>query len=1577
MRCKLAYSPIVVLCLTLIGFSQVHGGLQQLVVDPFATQAKPNFQVTPDREGNLKVKMWLPALQVEEIAADGIVYHALTIPGGSIDGQSGQPGLPTLSHLISVPHGAKVSVRVVSKNERLLTGYRVFPVQPADAEKFIVDPAAYTKTTGDVAPLVEIGEVAYMRHVGVAPVTFRPVRYDPTRDELHVFSDLEVEFTFEGPRGGGTSVGEPDYIPESFDHIYRDTVWGYSRSNSMSTVGPGSYLVICPDNSSVITSLQPLLDWRRRQGYNVILATLSQTGSSNSLIKNYIQGLYDSLEIPLEFVVLAGDANGSVAVPTWYENVTWYHGEGDHYYTTLEGNDILADIHIGRLSCSTSSQLQIIVNKIVNYETSPPVGDAEWFTRASLTGDPGASGITTVYVNQWLKNQLLGIGYTRVDTIWSGNFVSQMMANLNAGCSVFGYRGWLGMSQMSTSHIGSATNGGELPFAVIVTCDTGSFADDSNCRSEAFLRASNGGGIASVGTATTGTHTRYNNCYYQGVWNGVINSADHRVGVAHTLGKLELYRNYQLAEPDKVETWSTWNNLMGDPATEMWTAFPTTMNVNYPAALPIEANAVPVTVTVSGSPLSNAQVSLYKSNEVLVSGYTNNAGQVILPINANSSGGLRVTVTRHDHLPYQGSLNLGSVTAFAGVVAVNIDDDDVIPTVGNGDGIPNPGETIGLSVALQNLGSGFTQGVSASLTSGDPYVNVTAENCVYGDIGSGETVWGQSQFVFELDPSAPDGHELELELIATDGSESWSSLIPMAVSSAAFSLETITWSGPGGNLDPGETGNLNIQIQNIGSISAANVSAHLTTTSPWVVVTDPDADFGTVAVGAIANHNQDPLVLDISQSCFEGHLASFTLTFLFNGQAMAIAEFSLPIGSVSSNDPVGPDRYGYYAFDNTDTDYTFAPVYDWVEIDPNYGGNGTDVGLTDFGWEQDDTKAVDLPFTFRYYGQDYNQISICSNGWIAMGVTYLVHYRNWSIPSAGSPDAMIAAFWDNLDQAGTNRVYTWYDEANDRFIIQWSRLRNDYSNALQNFEIILYSPAMYPTATGDGQILFQYHTVGNTDSRDGYASVGIQNQDRTDGVLYTYWNQYAPGASSLTSGRAILFLPVVTVALATCDVSPLAISHTLAEGETTTEWLHISNNGEPGSTLLYTLELIDPNYPTIPAVAGARNLGNSSVGADPEVYVTNTTIDMVFTVTNASFDSEWIMGLSLDFPGGVYVNSATALEGGWGGPIPYEGATGDGVLAVWSAGGFLLGGDQASTTVNLSFNSVGGDVVIPWELTGSGTGNPPHQLTGVIVLTQTGPGVYVIAPNGGEAWAIDEVQDIQFDAQFGPEFITIELQRETGGAWEILATDVPAVSGSMPWTVTGPTTAEARVRVTDQDDPSLTDVSDAPFTIYRTLSWIQLDNSGGMVEQGTTADIEVTLDATGLPDDLYEAEIVVLNSASEPVVVPVDLTVATGPSAVAEELPTTLVLEDNYPNPFNPRTAISFALPQDGQVRLVIYSMTGRRITTLLDGLQPAGRHHVIWDGRDENGRTVASGVYFYRLEAGQDVLSRKMVLMK
>ena len=94
-------------------------------------------------------------------------------------------------------------------------------------------------------------------------------------------------------------------------------------------------------------------------------------------------------------------------------------------------------------------------------------------------------------------------------------------------------------------------------------------------------------------------------------------------------------------------------------------------------------------------------------------------------------------------------------------------------------------------------------------------------------------------------------------------------------------------------------------------------------------------------------------------------------------------------------------------------------------------------------------------------------------------------------------------------------------------------------------------------------------------------------------------------------------------------------------------------------------------------------------------------------------------------------------------------------------------------------------------------------------------------------------------------------------------------------------------------------------------------------------------------------------------------------------LPTEFALQQNYPNPFNPETTIGFQLPQATDVRINIYNILGQLVRKLVDDEKQAGFHKIVWDAKDDVGRSVPSGVYIYRIQAGSFSNVKKLLLLR
>ena len=119
---------------------------------------------------------------------------------------------------------------------------------------------------------------------------------------------------------------------------------------------------------------------------------------------------------------------------------------------------------------------------------------------------------------------------------------------------------------------------------------------------------------------------------------------------------------------------------------------------------------------------------------------------------------------------------------------------------------------------------------------------------------------------------------------------------------------------------------------------------------------------------------------------------------------------------------------------------------------------------------------------------------------------------------------------------------------------------------------------------------------------------------------------------------------------------------------------------------------------------------------------------------------------------------------------------------------------------------------------------------------------------------------------------------------------------------------------------------------------------------------------------------VLLNLSDIPIT---DSTAVTEYEEPSSDVPEIYSLTQNYPNPFNPQTVIYYDLPVQSHINISVYNITGQIVATLVDGHRSAGSYSLVWDGKDDNGKRLANGVYVYRLLADGFVKTRKMVLMR
>jgi len=180
--------------------------------------------------------------------------------------------------------------------------------------------------------------------------------------------------------------------------------------------------------------------------------------------------------------------------------------------------------------------------------------------------------------------------------------------------------------------------------------------------------------------------------------------------------------------------------------------------------------------------------------------------------------------------------------------------------------------------------------------------------------------------------------------------------------------------------------------------------------------------------------------------------------------------------------------------------------------------------------------------------------------------------------------------------------------------------------------------------------------------------------------------------------------------------------------------------------------------------------------------------------------------------------------------------------------------------------------------------------------------------------------------------------------------------------------------------------SDAFDLSYISVSGWDVSLPGGAATDPLNAGESATITArveVPTPISSYTTDDVYLFATSQAnnVVMGVDKGfLAASPNAILEDegiVPERYFLAQNYPNPFNPSTQIAFGLQVGGHTTVTVYNLLGQQVSQLLDEYRAAGSHVVAWDGMDNNGQPVPSGIYFYRIRSEDFTQTRKMVLMK
>ncbi|MBT3231639.1 MAG: T9SS type A sorting domain-containing protein [Calditrichaeota bacterium] len=1680
-------------------------------------QSQSSLQVKNSNDLSLNMQFHIPDLENEDIEISGTNYQRYFIDGEPSISSIGQPDLPSIIRYVNVPPQSGIGAVIENLSTRFLSNSTPNPVRDDlttgasqsvvnslnnlsddDLIKEIWNVKSEVGADGFWPPdIVKVGKPAIMRGYRVVSVVVNPVRWNPQTNQIQIIDSLNFNLDFNSEENRINLVNNPERKQNSkyAYEIMSNLVLNPPAPPRDLEHASGSILYVTGNWNGIAEDLEPLIEWRRRMGWSVVLHQSGNTRNRDALRREILE--YYESENPPEYVILVGDADRDYEIACYVHANVGNPYETDHQYACLEGDDVLADVALGRFVFLTRDMLRRQVQKTVQYESIPFIGDdghAGWQSRAAVASTDWDNGSSANNLVLWTKDMLLLKGFDSVEQLLCSRnqqevnpsaFINRNFTDI--GISLFVYRGWQAMNGFGRGAVNAVRNGQMLPLVILATCNTGDFLEhayDEWAYTERFMWSQAGGAIGAIGTGGA-THTYYNNIFVSGAVRGMYVEDIRTQGWMMMRGKTELYKTYFdrgdiLHDRTRTENWLCHTyiyNLMGDPAVDNFTDVPQQLVVDHPEQLRAGESQVSVQVLFENEdeniPAEDVLVCLYKPDEFQIKTWTDSDGFAAFHLNPEFTreGEVQVTVSGHNLMTYFVDVAIEETEHFIGASVYEYDDEE--------DGIANPTEELSLTIRIANLGTAVPEGeLTAVLTPALPFLDVIAgEFQAEAAPEPGESI--PANFEVSIGGAFEHSSQAAFNLEVSIGEDTWNSSVSFIVEGPQMEFFDLAWSE--NPVSPGELAELRISLSNSGTKATELLTAVLFSNTSSIEIPEELSGYEVIES---EESGESTGMFTISAHPFHlaGSLAELGIALSSESGFIDTVFFSFPVGVPESDDPFGPDGYGYVCFDDLDTNWFAVPTFEWIEIDPAHEGEGVNTELEDRGNDYDLSTTVDLPFEFQYYGELFSEITICTNGWAAFGDhDDLYTACNRPIPGGLVAPAMLCPFWDDLKIVDGSGIFTYYDEENDIFVIEWSRLvRNMQGQApTETFEIIIYDPEFHPTLTGDGDIKFQYLEI--EDHRSGanpygetpYATIGIGSADLTTGLQYIYWNELSPGASAIEPERAIKFTTLMSFETAAVHgyVTDVATGDSLENALVITDfgfW------GMTDSTGYYEIPemLVDTSFVYTFTARKEFYLDSSITGfefnADDDVEINIAMLHPEFALDFGGINTDiehdnandiWVPIINsgngtLEFNSTIeFDNPEVARDDLWDTFLELDvtnaivGIDGEdtsrvsnrhivGVTFIDSLFYVSGGGSERSDLYaeiyrfdrdGVFVDSIAQPWIDNWGIRGMTYDSESSTIWGAydhhlyqfssefavldsFEVPPSRPLDVALDPSTGTKYTVDVTRLYSFDPDgnltndwrlsFDDDYI-----RMYGCAWYddqpdslkllLYATyeDVPTLFGFNPVTeeiqLLSPLFADEQDRasgisVTDRWNSSVwtlnavvSNSSADRMTVYEmevNTTWLSYTPISGVLLAGQDTTLHIRVESGLRPFDTYSVFLrYEYNAAPGFMVIPITMTVVEE-SGVGDHnlVPEEFALEANWPNPFNPSTTIKYSIPHVENVKLSIYDTMGRLVDVLQNGRQNSGSHQVTFDAQN-----LANGVYIYRLEAGENIASRKMVLLK
>ncbi len=1060
------------------------------------------------------------------------------IPNEGIEGRENYPDLPVITRFVRVPDRGRIVLSYQLNGEQRIAA-------PPPAEFYLSDEDGNSSPSRDSNPAydngiyptepVVISDPAIMRGVRIVTLSFYPIRWDADSQEYISVQNFQAEISAL-PGQGRNEIQEINRCAsKGFDRMLEALLVNPPRRDNPE-YPPGGYLVVADEEAP--EAVQEFVEWKRRAGHHVELLSIRAQEMDHNMLRGFIREIY--FEIGFEYLVLMGSDDGEppTYMPMDQENRDGYY---DVFYGLLEGDDEFPEVGVGTFNCITEESLICAIRRAISYQSAPYNDEPDWFTRAGV--GVGACSVpddlSPSYTGKWIEEVLnrnqfddIATSFFSDNEIDSPHPMVEDLYNRNTNFIIVRAHLW-------NLDVNNINPGPVYPFQFLVSSGTIS-PPDRGAFNEVFRQGTpdNMKGPSAGFGHYSSPRTNNANALVGGLVESLFLLDIDTYGWARNYAVTNLFRVLGDGADHIEYCFSHWR-YYGDPGQWCWVGVPQEVEVFHRQEIDPDATEFSVRVTnQGGEPVPNATVCINQDEGLQLITKTNENGQANFTwqVGLLNESPLQVTVTGDGIYPNQGEIEIVNSEIWISLINSIVDDGEG----GNGDGIVNPGENINLSLVLMNTAEERSPALAhITVESLSPWAIVEGVDFNADPLEPEAIIQLENPIPVEILQGCPNDDVIQLRVSIDVGDQFPVINAGVELAVTAPDLGFVERDGEvvieiDGNLFPGMRSNLSIPVRNNGNLATPGLDARLETLSNVVMVTAFESHYPEIGEFGEGLPDGPDFTIATAPSTVPGSVAEFRL-ILSGGPVQDTLLFDLTIGEIDQGEPLSPDNYGYIALDVGDQNVFWgeAPVYDWIELnpadDPDFEGVQLEIEM---GEEEDTSVLIELPMNFRYYGEDFNQITVCSNGWIAVGdQTNLLNQQNWVMPGFDGAFGMMAVFWDRLVwDGGNDGLFSYYDDANGRFIIEWiTGVENDRDRADNRFEIILYDVDRFPSLTGDSQFLFQYHTVNNVQDQweaNAFATVGISSPDGKDGLLYSYWDVEPESCPTLDGEDAILWTTV-------------------------------------------------------------------------------------------------------------------------------------------------------------------------------------------------------------------------------------------------------------------------------------------------------------------------------------------------------------------------------------------------------------------------------------------------------------------